>query len=148
MNKEKNVKRNMKQWAADLIAAPVKKPLPLLSFPCVQLMDVTVEQLIKDSALQANGMKLVADRVPSAASVSLMDLSVEAEAFGSRIRVSADEVPTVVGAIVSEEEDADSAGFAKGVLVSFGKIFSEEHSEKAAGNYCRNVDDCSCSGHF
>ena len=100
--------RNWKQWMRELLTDPVKKPLPLLSFPCVQLMDVTVEQLIKDSALQANGMKLVADRVPSAASVSLMDLSVEAEAFGSRIRVSADEVPTVVGTIVSEEEDADA----------------------------------------
>ena len=100
--------RNWKQWMRELLTDPVKKPLPLLSFPCVQLMDVTVEQLIKDSALQAKGMKLVADRVPSAASVSLMDLSVEAEAFGSRIRVSADEVPTVVGAIVSEEEDADA----------------------------------------
>lgn len=100
--------RNMKQWARELMAAPVKKPLPLLSFPCVQLMGVTVEPLIQDSALQARGMKLVADRVPSAASVSLMDLSVEAEAFGSRIRVSADEVPTVVGAIVSEEEEADA----------------------------------------
>ena len=100
--------RNMKQWAADLIAAPLKKPLPLLSFPCVQLMDVTVEQLIKDSALQAKGMKLVADRVPSAASVSLMDLSVEAEAFGASIHVTADEVPTVVGALITEEEDADA----------------------------------------
>ena len=100
--------RNMKQWIQELLAAPVKKPLPLLSFPCVQLMGVTVEQLIRDSALQAKGMKLVADRVPSAASVSLMDLSVEAEAFGSRIRVSEDEVPTVVGAIVSEEEEADA----------------------------------------
>ena len=100
--------RNMKQWAADLIAAPLKKPLPLLSFPCVQLMDVTVEQLIKDSALQAKGMKLVADRVPSAASVSLMDLSVEAEAFGASIHVTADEVPTVVGALITEEEEADA----------------------------------------
>ena len=100
--------RNMKQWAADLIAAPLKKPLPLLSFPCVQLMDVTVEQLIKDSALQAKGMKLVAERVPSAASVSLMDLSVEAEAFGASIHVTADEVPTVVGALITEEEDADA----------------------------------------
>jgi uroporphyrinogen decarboxylase len=98
----------MKQWAADLIAAPLKKPLPLLSFPCVQLMDVTVEQLIKDSALQAKGMKLVAERVPSAASVSLMDLSVEAEAFGASIHVTADEVPTVVGALITEEEDADA----------------------------------------
>lgn len=100
--------RNMKQWAADLIAAPVKKPLPLLSFPCVQLMDVTVEQLIKDSALQAKGMKLVAERVPSAASVSLMDLSVESEAFGASIHVTADEVPTVVGALITEEEEADA----------------------------------------
>ena len=48
--------------------------------------------------------KLVADRVPSAAAVSLMDLSVEAECFGSQIRFSDDEVPTVVGALVSSAE--------------------------------------------
>lgn len=100
--------RNMKQWAQELMAAPVKKPLPLLSFPCVQLMDITVQQLISDSALQAKGMKLVADRVNAAASVSLMDLSVEAEAFGSAIHISEDEVPTVVGAIVSDEDEADA----------------------------------------
>ncbi len=100
--------RNMKQWAQELMAAPVKKPLPLLSFPCVQLMDITVQQLISDSALQAKGMKLVADRVKAAASVSLMDLSVEAEAFGSNIHISEDEVPTVVGAIVSDEDEASA----------------------------------------
>lgn len=100
--------RNMKHWAAQLMAMPCKKPLPLLSFPCTQLMHVTVAQLISDSSLQAKGMQLVADRVASAAAVSLMDLSVEAEAFGSCIHVSEDEVPTVVGAIVSGEEDADA----------------------------------------
>ena len=36
-----------------------------------------------------------------------MDLSVEAEAFGSKIVVSDDEVPTVVGAIVDEDSDPD-----------------------------------------
>lgn len=100
--------RNMKQWAADLIASSPKNPLPLLSFPCVQLMGVSVKELVSDSTLQAKGMKLVADRVPSAASVSLMDLSVEAQAFGSTIHISDHEVPTVVGAIVSEEEEADA----------------------------------------
>lgn len=49
---------------------------------------------------------MVADRVRSAAAVSLMDLSVEAEAFGASIHVSRDEVPTVVGALISEEEEA------------------------------------------
>ena len=100
------MRRNMNQWAAGLMAAPVKKTLPLLSFPCVQLMDTTVQQLVNSSTLQARGMKLVADRVPSAAAVSLMDLSVEAEAFGASIRISKDEVPTVVGALISDEDEA------------------------------------------
>lgn len=98
---------NMRNWVAQQIAAPVKRPLPLLSFPCVQMMDITVRKLISDSALQAEGLKRVADRVPAAAAVSLMDLSVEAEAFGSTIRVSNHEVPTVTGAIVMDEDDAD-----------------------------------------
>ena len=38
----------------------------------------------------------------------MMDLSVEAEAFGSQIRVSDGEVPTVTGSIVNTPEDADA----------------------------------------
>ena len=93
--------RNMKEWVRQQIAEPVKKPLPLLSFPCVQLMNVTVRQLVNDSTLQAKGMKLVADRTDAAAAVSLMDLSVEAEAFGAAVHVSEMEVPTIVGAMIS-----------------------------------------------
>ena len=100
--------RNMKQWAADLIAAPKKKPLPLLSFPCIQLMDVTVRQLVQSHDLQAEGMALVARRTDAAASVSFMDLSVEAEAFGAAIHAGENEVPTVVGALITEESDADA----------------------------------------
>lgn len=100
------MKRNMKQWVADMIASPVKNPLPILSFPSISLLGVTVREMISDSDLQAKGMKAVADRVPTAAAVSLMDLSVEAECFGSTIRVSDDEVPTVIGAVVTDEEEA------------------------------------------
>lgn len=100
--------RNMKQWVADVIASPQKKALPLLSFPCTQLMGIGVKELVSSSELQAKGMKLVADQVLSAASVSLMDLSVEAQAFGSTIHISENEVPTVTGAIVSSEEEAEA----------------------------------------
>lgn len=102
------MKRNMKQWTQDMLASSVKKPMPILSFPAIQLMGVTVRELISDSDLQAKGMKLVADRTAAAASVSLMDLSLEAECFGSTIRFSDDEVPTVVGSVVSSEEEADA----------------------------------------
>ena len=102
------MERNMKKWAAELIAAPVKKPFPILSFPSTQLLGISVRELISNSDAQARGMKLIADRVDAAASVSLMDLSVEAEAFGSTIRVSDNEVPTVTGAIVTDAEEAEA----------------------------------------
>ena len=100
--------RNMKQWLADMIAAEKKIALPILSFPSVSLMDITVRELISDSDRQAQGMKMVAERVNAAAAVSLMDLSVEAECFGSTIRVSDEEVPTVIGHIVSDEDEAEA----------------------------------------
>lgn len=99
---------NMRKWLADMCAAPAKKALPVLSFPAVSLMGITVRQLISDSGLQADGMARIAERVPSAASVSMMDLSVEAEAFGSNVRFSDNEVPTVVGSIIGSEADAEA----------------------------------------
>ena len=99
---------NMRNWLEDIKAARVKKAMPVLSFPCISLMDISVAELIGSEKLQAEGMVRVAERTPSAASVSMMDLSVEAEAFGCEIRVSDHEVPTVVGRIIETEEDADA----------------------------------------
>ncbi len=97
------MKRDMKKWLHDMIAEPKKKALPVLSFPAIQLMDISVKDFIASSDYQAQGMKLIADRVPAAAVLSLMDLSVEAECFGSEIRKSDDEVPTVIGSIITDE---------------------------------------------
>lgn len=102
------MKRNMKQWLEELRTSPVKKALPILSFPSVQLMGISVKELISNSDLQARGMKLVADRTDSAAAVSLMDLSVEAECFGATIHVTDDEVPTVIGRLIHDEDEADA----------------------------------------
>ena len=98
---------NMKEWLNELREAETKKAMPILSFPAVQLMGISVKELISNSDRQAEGMVRIAERVDAAASVSLMDLSVEAECFGSQIVVSEDEVPTVKGSIVSDLEDVE-----------------------------------------
>jgi len=103
---ELNVEKTVSQWLNELRTADVKKAMPILSFPCVQLLNVSVKELISDSDLQAKGMKAVADRCDSAAAVSMMDLSVEAEAFGAQVRFSDDEVPTVIGKLLETPEDA------------------------------------------
>ena len=51
---------------------------------------------------------MIQDRCDTAAAVSMMDLSVEAQAFGSEIKVCDDEVPTVIGRIINTKEDADA----------------------------------------
>jgi len=99
---------NMTKWFSQMIESPCKKALPVLSFPSIQLLNISVASLISDSENQAKGMKLIADRVNSAASVSMMDLSVEAECFGSTIKISDDEVPTVIGGIIETQEQAEA----------------------------------------
>ena len=102
------MKYDMKQWIESLKGTGEKKPIPVLSFPCVSLLGITVRELISDSELQAKGMKAVADRTNAAASVSFMDLSVEAECFGATVSVSDDEVPTVKGRIINDMDEAEA----------------------------------------
>ena len=64
----------MKAWIDSLKGQSSKKPLPLLSFPCVSLLGITVSELISSSDLQAKGMKAIADRTNAAAAVSFMDI--------------------------------------------------------------------------
>jgi uroporphyrinogen decarboxylase len=96
---------NMLNWLEGIKTASQKKAMPILSFPAIQIMGISVIDLISDSDKQALAMKCIADRTDALASVSLMDLSVEAECFGSEIRFSENEVPTVVGSIVSSKEN-------------------------------------------
>ena len=70
--------------------------MPILTFPCIQLINCTVDQLVHDSDLQARGIAEIAERYPMSACLTMMDLSVEAEAFGAEVRFSSTEVPTVV----------------------------------------------------
>ena len=70
---------NGKKWLESLNTKSYKKSMPILSFPSAQLLGCSVKELLLSSENQANGMKLIADKTPSLASVSFMDLSVEAE---------------------------------------------------------------------
>ena len=98
---------DIQKWKAEQFGVKKKKAMPVLSFPSVSLLNISVKDLISSPDLQSKGMKAIADRCPSSASVSMMDLSVEAEAFGSTVKFSDDEVPTVVGRIIETEEDVD-----------------------------------------
>lgn len=99
---------NMQRWVEDNIQAAVKKAMPILSFPGIQMTGYTVDEMVRDGHLQAVCMDAVAERFNTGAAFSLMDLSVEAEAFGSPVLYTKDEVPTVTAAIVHDEAEAEA----------------------------------------
>ncbi len=98
---------NMYNWVDGLIYGGRKKAFPLVTYPSVQLLYVTVRELVASSSYQALGMRLIADRYDMPAALSYMDLSVEAEAFGSNAVYGVDDVPTITGSIVGSAEEAD-----------------------------------------
>lgn len=98
---------DMNKWVKELLESDIKTPMPILSYPAVQLLNIGVDELISSSETLAEGMNMVAQRTDAAAALSMMDLSVEAEAFGSKVRFSADEVPTVTDRIVESKQDAE-----------------------------------------
>ena len=101
---------NMSEWIKSLPA--MHKPMPILSFPSVSLLGKNVYDLTHDADIQAEGIVRVAKEVDSAAALTMMDLSLEAEAFGATIVASEDEVPTVVGVLISAEEDGEEGALA------------------------------------
>lgn len=98
---------NIRALLWDAAKVGIKKAMPILSFPAAQKMGVSVEALVKSSELQAQAMEIVARETATIASVSLMDLSVEAEAFGAQVRFTEGEVPAIIGQLVSDEDEAN-----------------------------------------
>ncbi len=101
---------NIRPMLWDAARVGHKRALPILSFPAAQKLGVTVEALVRDAELQAQAMALVSAHTDAIAAISLMDLSVEAEAFGAQVRFTADEVPAIIGQLVSDEDEANALG--------------------------------------
>lgn len=98
---------NVRELLWEAARSEVKRALPILSFPAAQKMGVTVEELVKDAKLQAQAMALVAKETDTLAAVSLMDLSIEAEAFGASVSFSVNEIPVVTGQLVDGMDAAE-----------------------------------------
>lgn len=82
--------------------------MPILSFPSTQLMGCNVMELLSSSEKQAKGMQKIMERCNLSASLNMMDLSVEAEAFGATIRFDNHEIPTVTKGVLDSLDEVES----------------------------------------
>lgn len=98
---------DVRNYLWDAARSEKKRALPILSFPAAQRLGVSVEELVKNAELQCRAMELIAHETDTLAVVSLMDLSMEAEAFGAAVHFSANELPSVSGQLIDCLESAE-----------------------------------------
>ena len=96
---------NMKKWITDVINNPKRMAIPVMTHPGIEMIGKTVQEAVTDGKVHAEAIIALSKRYPSAASTVIMDLTVEAEAFGCVINFARDEVPTVRYRLVSNFEE-------------------------------------------
>ena len=91
-----------------VLSASAPLPVPLLSFPGAVLSGATVQDIVTSAEAQIAAQLALHERFGTACLMSAMDLSVEAEEFGSNIRFSESEVPTVINRLVSDADGVEA----------------------------------------
>ena len=76
--------------------------IPIMTHPGIELCGSTVLKAVTDGQAHADAICALNDRFPADAVTAIMDLTVEAEAFGAQIRFSENEIPSIVGRLVQD----------------------------------------------
>lgn len=79
--------------------------IPVMTHPGIELTGNTVLEACSDGNIHFNAIKALADKYPTAAASVIMDLTVEAEAFGAEISFTDNEVPAVIGHMLDSAAD-------------------------------------------
>lgn len=85
----------MKQWVADIIHQKEVTAMPVMTHPGIELNGNTVREAVSNGKVHAEAVIKLTQTYQSAAACTIMDLTTEAEAFGSEIAFSDEAVPAV-----------------------------------------------------
>jgi len=82
--------------------------MPIMTHPGIELIGKTVLEAVSDGKVHFEAIKALNQKYPSAACTVIMDLTVEAEAFGAVINFQENEVPTVVGRLLTDQASVEN----------------------------------------
>lgn len=99
---------DMRAWRENLLTTPARVAIPIMTHPGIDLVGRTVGEAVRDGATHAAAIAALAERYPSAARTVIMDLTVEAEAFGAGIQFGDHEIPAVKRAPLESLDDVES----------------------------------------
>lgn len=100
---------NVSKWIKDIIASDKSLSMPIMTHPGIELLGKKVLDAVIDGEVHFQAIRALNERFPKAmACTAIMDLTVEAEAFGSQLCMSEHEVPTVTGRLLTSFEEVNA----------------------------------------
>lgn len=79
-----------------------------MTHPGIEMCGYTVRQAVTDGTVHAEAVMKLNERFPADATTAIMDLTVEAEAFGAQVVFEENSIPTVIGRLVSDYESVSA----------------------------------------
>lgn len=102
-------KLNMKEWVSSLMKRADHVAIPIMTNPGIELINKTLYEAVTDGRVHYEAIIALGKRFPKSAALTvIMDLTVEAEAFGAEIRFEENEVPTVIGRLLNSSQDIEN----------------------------------------
>ncbi len=95
---------NMNDWSAEIIAGKTRKAIPIMTHPGIELIGKRVIDAVQNGDIHAQAIQALSEKYPSAATTVIMDLTLEAEAFGCQIAFQEEDMPHIIGRLVCDME--------------------------------------------
>lgn len=95
----------MNGWIKEIIQNKKTVAVPVMTHPGIELIGKSVREACCNGQTHYEAIKALAEKYPTAAATVIMDLTVEAEAFGAEIHFTEDAVPAVIGHMLSSDND-------------------------------------------
>lgn len=99
--------RNMNHWVETILTDKARIAIPIMTHPGIELIGKTVYEAVSSGQVHFDAINVLNDKYPSAACSVIMDLTVEAEAFGAEVDFPTDEIPNVIGRLLTDGESVE-----------------------------------------
>jgi uroporphyrinogen decarboxylase len=99
---------NMKSWINQQLSNKTRISIPIMTHPGIEMIGKSVKDAVQNGEVHAQAIKKLAEVYPSAATTVIMDLTLEAEAFGCQIEFQENDMPHILGRLLTCAEDIEN----------------------------------------
>lgn len=97
----------MRNWIYQILNNHEKIAIPIMTHPGIEMIGKKVKDAVQDGKVHAQAIKKLNEVYPVAAKTVIMDLTLEAEAFGCKIEFQEDDMPHIIGRLVSSADEIE-----------------------------------------